>query len=240
MENVFALGSWVDRQRQGGKKLLLRKERRQELDKVGFVWNPFEADWEEGFRCLTMYKEREGHCRVPQAHNEKGFGLGSWVRKQRGDKDNLSVLRRQRLDQLGFIWVPFTADWEEGFRCLTMYKEREGHCRVPRSHEENGFRLGGWVGRQRQHRIKTLSEACRQRLNELGFVWDPFEAAWEDGLEHLRAFVNEHKHCQVPQQYKSPDGYNLGNWVRNTREPGSVSAERKARLDALGFHWKVR
>jgi len=27
-------------------------------------------------------------------------------------------------------------------RASAIYKEREGHCRVPRSHEENGFRLG--------------------------------------------------------------------------------------------------
>jgi hypothetical protein len=66
-ENGFGLGRWVDRQRQSKRNLSLSEERRQELDKIGFAWEPFEADWEEGFRFLTMYKEREGHCRVPQS-----------------------------------------------------------------------------------------------------------------------------------------------------------------------------
>jgi hypothetical protein len=93
------------------------------------------------------------------------------------------------------------------------------------------------VSVQRHNKRRGDTTLRRQRLDELGFVWDPFDADWEDGLEHLRAFVNEHKHCQVPHQYKSPDGYNLGNWVSNKRRRGPVSAERKARLDALGFEW---
>jgi hypothetical protein len=34
--------------------------------KLGFVWATLEADSEEGFSHLTQFKERKGHCRVPQ------------------------------------------------------------------------------------------------------------------------------------------------------------------------------
>jgi hypothetical protein len=187
-----------------------------------------------------MYKEREGHCRVPSTHKENGFRLGGWVVRQRQSKDQetLSEARRQQLDELGFVWDPLQTDWEEGFRYLTIYKAREGHCRVPQRHKENGFRLGGWVNKQRH--AQTLSEARRQRLDELSFVWDPFEADWEEGFKRLQAFAKEYKHCRVPWQYKSPDGYNLGTWVSNRRRRSSiVSPERKAQLAALGFDWKV-
>src|SRR5262249_35050798 len=145
--------------------------RRQRLDELGFIWDPFEADWEEGFRYLTIYKEREGHCRVPHSHMENGLRLGSWVGRQRQSINTLSAARRQRCDKLGFVWDPFETAWTEGFRYLKIYKEREGHCRVPGAHKENGFRLGQWVGVQRRN-LEAMSDSRRQRLNDLGFVWD--------------------------------------------------------------------
>ena len=63
-----------------------------------------ETDWAEGLRYLMIYKEREGHCSVPRAHKENGFGLGRWVTNQRKNKDALSVERRQALERLGFVW----------------------------------------------------------------------------------------------------------------------------------------
>jgi len=144
------------------------------LDELGFVWDPLQTDWAEGFHYLTIYKGREGHCRVRATHKENGFRLGGWVNKQRHNQ-TLSEERRQQLDELGFIWDPREADWEEGLGNLITYKEREGHCRVPGRHKENGFPLGQWVSNRRQ-RKETLPEARGQRLDELGFVWDPLEA----------------------------------------------------------------
>ena len=118
---------------------------------TGIVWKVQQSassNWEEGFRDLTIYREREGHCRVPIGHLENDFQLGSWVSNQRRRKDTMSVEQRQRLDELGFIWKiqkSESSDWEEAHRCLAIYKQREGHCRVPRTHLEDGFRLGVWV-----------------------------------------------------------------------------------------------
>jgi predicted helicase len=176
IENGSRLGQWVSIQRQRQNKGVLSEDRRQRLDKLGFVWDPFEADWEEGFGYLTTYKEREGHCSVPVTHNENGFRLGGWVRSQRRNKDMLSEERRQRLEELGFVWDARDSDWHEGFRYLTMYRERAGHCRVPALHKEDGYRLGRWVDKQRQRR-GGLSEERKRRLNEIGFVWDVLETA---------------------------------------------------------------
>jgi len=215
----------------------LPSERKGRLDALGFDWDPLQMDWQEAVSYLQTFKEREGHCRVPPSYKENGFLLGSWVRRQRGDKDRMSASRRQKLDELGFVWDPFETDWEEGFRYLTMYKEREGDCRVPRTHMENGFSLGHWVNRQRHK--KRLSEVQRQRLDKLGFVWDPFETDWEEGFRYIAMYKEREGHCLVPQAHKE-NGFCLGRWVANQRSnKEALSDERRQQLEKLGFVWKI-
>ena len=79
-------------------------ECRQRLNDLEFVWDPFTEDWEEGFSKLLQFKEVHGHCRVPNRFKLDGFNLGTWVGTQRSTKDSLSHERRQRLDDLGFVW----------------------------------------------------------------------------------------------------------------------------------------
>jgi hypothetical protein len=149
----------------------MSSERLQRLDEIGFVWDALEAAWEKGFNYLKIYRDRVGHCRVPKTHKEEdGFELGSWVGVQRVKKDKMSLERRKRLDELGFVWDPREADWEEGFSYLKLYQEREGNCRAPKNHKENGFRLGQWLSVQRVNKDKMSSER-RKRLDGLGFVW---------------------------------------------------------------------
>ena len=60
--------------------------------------------------------------------------------------------------------------WEKGFAALQKFHEREGHCRVPRKHQEDRFKLGIWIGTQRAKKDR-LSRNKIKRLNALGFVW---------------------------------------------------------------------
>src|SRR5262249_46527791 len=233
-EGGFRLGGWVNKQRHNQ---TLSEARRQQLDELGFVWDPHETDWAEGFRYLTIYKQREGHCRVPVEHMENGFRLGQWARVQRRNADTLSAIRRQQLDELGFVWDPLETDWVEGLRYLTIYKQREGHCRVPRNHMENGFRLGQWVGRQRQSKQQeTLPEARRQQLDELGLILDPHEAEWEEGLCHLITYKKREGHCRVPGSHME-NGFRLGAWVARGSHNQTLAKARRQQLDELGLIW---
>jgi Helicase associated domain/Helicase conserved C-terminal domain len=167
--DVPAVDMWVVRQRSRRDRLF--EERRRRLDEVGFIWDPHEAAWEEGFRHLLLFKERESHCRVPRSHEERGFPLGKWISKQRANRDKLSEGRRQRLDELAFIWDAHGSGWEQGFHYLKLFKEREGHSCVPYNHKESDFALGRWVSTQRSKK-RTMIEERRKRLDELGFVWN--------------------------------------------------------------------
>jgi Helicase associated domain len=100
-EDGFPLGRWVTGQRARSR---MSKARRKKLNELGFVWNPREGDWENGFGLLQQYKKREGHSRVTREHKESGFALGIWASNQRKQKDKLSKEKRDRLDELGFVW----------------------------------------------------------------------------------------------------------------------------------------
>jgi hypothetical protein len=91
--------------------------------------------------------------------------------------------------------------WEQGFDQLLAYKASHGHCRVPNSFKsstvaaafttfdpllvgsettpQKPIMLGRWVERQRSSWAKgTLDKDKCQRLQEVGFAWDPKQDEW--------------------------------------------------------------
>jgi hypothetical protein len=59
------------------------------------------------------------------------------------------------------------------FGRLVAYKQQHGDCLVQQSYSDR--QLATWVKKQRTVKTKgELDPARIQRLNELGFSWDPF------------------------------------------------------------------
>ena len=174
IENGVQLGSWVRTKRANWKNSTLSEENTSSLNAIGFIWEPNENAWEEGFNALAAFKAREGHCIVPKGHIEDGFNLVSWVRNQRFHKtnSNLSAERLDRLNELGFVWNQLEQNWEEHFQELCVFHKQNGHCLVPISYKINGINLGSWVSTQRrEYGIKKLSIDRQNKLTNLGFIW---------------------------------------------------------------------
>ncbi len=228
------LGTWVNNQRT--KKEDLTPDQIRRLDSLGFSWDPFAEQWEEGFAAFRKYHQREGHCRVPQRHQEFGLNLGAWLGNQRRGKEGLTTDQIRRLDSLGFIWDPIVEQWEEGFAALQKFHQREGHCLVPRGNQEFGLNLGGWVNNLRSRKDILTPDQIR-RLNSLGFIWNPIVEQWEKGFAALQKFQKREGHCLVPQRHQE-FGLNLGTWVGNQRyNKEGLRPDQIRRLDSLGFIW---
>ena len=51
---------------------------------------------------------------IPDRHIEVTFNLGVWVGTQRYNKDTMPVERKQRLDEIEFVWRAKKEIWEKG------------------------------------------------------------------------------------------------------------------------------
>merc|ERR1712238_563139 len=141
------LGAWLNRQRKANKKGKLNADQIKRLDEIGVVWDVQKQQWENFFNLLVKYKDREGHCNIPQSHEEDGQNLGAWLSTQRKlkNKGKLTTDLIKRLDEVGVVWDMLSYKWENYFDLLVKYKDREGDCNVPQSHEEDKEKLGTWL-----------------------------------------------------------------------------------------------
>lgn len=170
----FKLGVWINTQRINWSKL--DDERKQRLQSLpGWTDNTRIAQWENRFDHLVMYVAQRGDALVPSDCVFEGFRLGQWVAVQRQNWDSLTEERRHRLAHLsGWAVSARAARWEEGFRRLQKYVNKNGHASPPQSYvNEDGYRLGTWVSSQRGYEaVGKLSVERQKRLSALrGWTW---------------------------------------------------------------------
>ncbi len=139
-----------------------------------------------------------------------------------------------------------TVSWEQWLGLLESYVEREGHARVPASHIERGWRLGGWVVHQRSlFESDRLSAEHITTLQKLpGWTWDPFYDAWEYGFAKLTEHVRRHGDARINKDYVDDNKFRLGGWAAEQRtvfSEGKLSQVRRRRLEAFpGWRWNLR
>jgi hypothetical protein len=142
--------------------------------------------------------------------------------------------------------------WKDRFQDLVEFRQKNGHCLVPHNFPEN-HQLSQWTNRQRyQHKLKqtnrhsTLTDERQTALENMGFVWKSHKAAWIERFESLKQFRAQHGHCSVPSNCADRS---LAIWVKCQRRQyklyyqgahSTMTDERFAQLDRLGFSWNPR
>jgi hypothetical protein len=128
--------------------------------------------------------------------------------------------------------------WERGFTELSKFRAREGHCCPGRQHIEAGFKLGQWVSIQRYWRDFVPVER-KQRLDADRLCLGLDRLSLGARLAALLKFKRREGHCHVPIFHREGD-QRLGWWVSTQRTNKELSAERKGRLNKIGFVWNEK
>jgi hypothetical protein len=236
------LPSWVKKQRLLKTKNILKKNRLNRLEKIGFIWDAKEAAWEEMFTTLANFTKSRNHCIVPAKWAENPR-LAQWVNNLRKDykKGHLAQEHQDRLSKLGFLWDAKAIFWEEMFVALTEYRDHHGDCLVPESYTQNS-ELGWWVATQRKAKMSgQLDQPRVQRLDALGFIWDIAEANWLDMYRQLFLFAHERGHCLVSKSH--PATMTLSAWCdaqREAKTKNGLSQDQINRLSELNFIWEQK
>jgi hypothetical protein len=241
VESGIKLGSWVREQR--AERENLPTERVAKLESLpGWSWGVMGDSWFEKYEIVKRFADREGHSRVPQPHKEDGVAIGSWVTDQRGIRKTLSRERCALLEQLpGWSWEPHEDRWQRNYKLVQQFGDREGHTRVPDRYVKDGANIGSWVLTQRMNR-DNLSSERKELLESLpGWAWDAYTDRWERGYSRLVKYTKENGTSQVPFQYVTEDGFQLGQWVntaRSRKKAGSLRTENAKQLEELpGWTW---
>lgn len=244
------LVAWVETQRARARTGDISRTEYARLTALELEWEPRDPVWEGWLDGLRGFRRSHGHCKVPQPYPPDP-SLSEWARQVREQYHQgcLSAERVRVLRQWQFDWgrSPSARDasWGQRFAQLVEFHREHGHTRVTAGCTQDAA-FAPWVQHQRTcKRQGKLSAERIQRLEGLGFVWEPSEDGADPNnlylesmlarLEHFRA---EHGHTEVPPTY-APDPQ-LGQWVQSQRAKkncGKMSAQRCARLEAAGFVW---
>ncbi|MBI4745015.1 MAG: helicase associated domain-containing protein [Deltaproteobacteria bacterium] len=170
--------------------------------------------------------------------------LGSWLGHQRKHykRGRLSGEKVLKMEAIGFTWSIFDEQFEQGFQETLRYKEKVGTINAPlRFKAANGSQLGRWQASRRQAYKKGLLAANKiQRLEEIGFIWDHLDDAFEQGFRDTLEYMKQYGTPNAPRNYESSAGLKLGSWqhvIRRFYAKGKLSRERVRRLEEIGFAW---
>jgi len=149
-----------------------------------------QTKWQAMYEQLIEFREKYGHCLVPNRYRENQ-ALGAWVSTQRRQykilvsgscaSTPMTPERASMLEAIGFVWAttdPRHVPWELRFRELCVFKKKYGTCLVPMGYKKN-VKLANWVSTQRQE-FKLLREGKTSRLttervkllDSIGFIWE--------------------------------------------------------------------
>ena len=228
-----------------GKKLrtwLFRQKRIKDLsDEKLKLLATIEADrtkeeilWLGGYKILQKYSQQTSNAQVPQSfRTDSGFGLGTWVRKQRSKKNKLSDWQIQKLEHLPkWSWDPFDDRWNQNYNELLAFYNKHKHTRVPR---KDNHKLSSWCTTQR-HRFaaEQLEERYVDFLEKIpGWSWDALDDKWWDQYEAVISYYN--KYSRLPPTYfRTDEGYDLYSWIRfNLKIIADLVEERRKAMKKI-------
>ena len=228
----YALGSWLNRQRQailGLNNHHISSEKQKLLEEIGLVLLVRESNWQAKYNLAKSYYEHYGHLKIPQdfktlngyEEDSDGISLGTWINKLRQlyKENKLTKEQINLLNQIGMKFKLYDDQWLENYNLAKSYYKHYGNLNIPQKFktingyepDENGVKLGSWLFYQRQvfkgNAHGKLSEEQIKLLEEIGMIFDIREHEWLKNYNLVKKYYEYHHNLLIPRNFKTINGY---------------------------------
>ncbi|MFG2298482.1 Helicase associated domain protein [Streptomyces sp. NPDC048603] len=249
----FPLGVWIADCRRHYKAGALDGGRIVQLEKLGMLWNLFDARFDEGLAAAAAWAAESGiGLAAPVDADFDGYPVGRWLKNQRAAarraKTPLSPERRAALAEIDPGWCPeWSIDWQRAFRLAQRHVSAGGALPAgPGVLGEDGEDLGRWIAAQRQGFGKLVGEQ-QELLAAVGIAAASApakrtrEETWAHNLRAAAQYRARVGNLNVPRSHtEEVDGetVRLGAWISQQRaKAGKLSVQRVEELSALDMRW---
>ena len=244
------LGNWIANCRAAFKHGKLPLEKIEALNKIGMTWQIVERnDWQDMFALASLYKEEYGNLLVRLKYvTPDGKPLGGWIKQQRTNyqRKKLSKEQIEKLESIGMLWHARKDDWDSMYNLATNYYKEHGNLNVPKDYvTPEGEPLGNWIKKQRLYYYykRTITEEQIEKLNSIGMLWKVNQNySWNYMYNLSKKYFEKHGNLLITRSYVAENGEHLGNWIAARRREymaGTLSKEKRERLEGIGMVWQV-
>lgn len=220
--------------------------------------NRLQLSWMDYYELAKKYYEHHGDLSVINRfktmngyeYDEDGIALGMWINTQRKKYENLSVERRNMLEEIGFVQHFHDTTWMQIYNLAKNYYEHYGDLLIPRNfktingyeYNEKGIKLGVWLNTQRVH-FNSMKSERKELLEKIDFTMNAFETKWQKMYELAKIYYEHYGDLLIPRKFRtlngyeySEDGVNLGFWIGTQKSNyDKFSEERKKMFEKIGF-----
>lgn len=254
------LGSWLNVQRQRGRKNELSDEEKKKLEAMSIIWDGDEAKkdrWGEMFDKVKAFYEKNN--RFPNFISEEGEKqLYNWCQQQRqrqagtasgGRTKPLEEWQVKKLEAIGFDFKPrgtagLDENWEEKYQELEAFLKNKNLSELPSLINGDSNPLYRWLTNQKLEFRKGKLRSDRElklrglgiRLEEEGSLTGKrVRNSWLDTYQELKAFL-EINGSSIPNSRGDEKEKKLYRFYYNNRkkyEDGELEAEKIQLLHEL-------
>ena len=224
--------------------------------------NRLQLSWMDYYELAKKYYEHHGDLSVINRfktmngyeYDEDGIALGMWINTQRKKYENLSVERRNMLEEIDFVQNFRDSNWMQIYNLAVKYYEHHGDLLIPQKfktlngyeYNEKGVKLGVWLRTQKKY-FNSMKSERKELLEKIDFTMNAFETKWQKMYELAKAYFIHYNNLYVDSNFKTTNGYefdedgvSLGIWIANQRKLIEHGSERVRLLTNIGMIWSIR
>ena len=158
----------------------------EELESMGFVWNPYDAKNKAIIACLRRHHDETGDINIPakmtlDLPGDPKWRAGAWLVKARQEyrKGILAQWIIDELGSMGVVWNVRDAKNKSAIARLRKHYEKTGDINLPISAVldlpgDPEWKAGEWLShRRRAYKRGKLDQWIIDELDSMGFDWNP-------------------------------------------------------------------